>query len=62
MFPDIRSLRRPFVAVFAGLSMALMPMAAAAAAQGDGFAQDRSDIPADPGISYGQLEDRKSVV
>ena len=56
MFPDIRSLRRPFVAVFAGLSMALMPMAAAAAAQGDGFAQDRSDIPADPGISYGQLE------
>ncbi|MBI1237300.1 MAG: insulinase family protein [Alphaproteobacteria bacterium] len=56
MFPDIRVLRRPAIAVIAGLAMAVMPAVAASALQGDGFAQDRSDIPADPGVRYGQLE------
>lgn len=56
MFPDIRALRRPAIAVFAGLAMAILPMGAAHAFQGEGFAQDRSDILADPAIRYGQLE------
>jgi zinc protease len=56
MFPDIRTLRRPAIAAIAGLAMVMLPAVAASALQGDGFAQDRSDIPADPGVRYGQLE------
>lgn len=56
MFPDIRGLRRPLFAFAAGLAMAMVPVAAANALQGEGFAQDRSDIAADPAVRYGQLE------
>lgn len=56
MFQDIRVLRRPAIAIITGLAMAMIPALAASALQGDGFAHDRSDIPADPGVRYGQLE------
>ena len=56
MFPDIRVLRRPVTALAVGFAMALAPLAVAHAVQGEGFAQDRSDIPADPAIRYGQLD------
>ncbi|QNL19592.1 insulinase family protein [Hyphobacterium sp. CCMP332] len=56
MFPDIRGLRRPLFAFAAGLAMAMAPFGAANALQGEGFAQDRSDIAADPAVRYGQLD------
>ncbi len=56
MFPDIRGLRRPVLALAAGFAMAMAPFAAANALQGEGFAQDRSDIAADPAVRYGQLD------
>lgn len=56
MFPDIRALRFSTAALAAGLALAISPFASATALQGDGFAQDRSDIAADPAIRYGQLD------
>ena len=56
MFPDIRDLSRPVLALAAGLAITMAPLAAANAFQGDGFAQDRSDIAADPAVRYGQLD------
>lgn len=56
MFPDIRALLRPAFAALAGLAITILPVSTAHALQGEGFAQDRSDILADPAIRYGQLE------
>jgi zinc protease len=57
MFADIsRRIRRSTIAAMAGLMVAALPIAGAHAWQGSGFAQDRSDIEADPAIVYGQLE------
>jgi len=55
MLLDIRDLRCSVVAIAAGLAVAMTPTTVANAFQGEGFAQDRSDIAADTAVRYGQL-------
>jgi zinc protease len=57
MFADMsRRLRHTTLMAIAGLMIVALPFVDAHARQGDGFAQDRSDIEADPAIVYGQLD------
>ncbi len=53
---SLHHLRRPLTALASGLILSLSPLAAASAFQGEGFAHDRSDIPADASVRYGELD------